>query len=898
MSSNTVYRTKNPKSSSGVNGAAENQTFTRNHESNSGAALNETAVTANGPKTYTSVAEAQNEAKKAILRLLPHGVKYQTYIDEGFDAKVVKELFSQLHLPTDPVVTIASEKPVANQEKEITKSSTETSPLSKADSMAKKQEERKDKIARLLAEKKAKAAVAANNTGSTPESGSANATTSQSSTTPTKPLKTRAEMDRLLQQKMQALRQKAAQKSSAPTTPNPTLGDKSTTPTIAAASTSASLRPESAAGTPSVNLRASSVQETAAKPLHDTLGMPIAARPVLSSTPKSAQLMNQRKRPVAADFMDYPPTSIKRPSLANRQNSSLVISLSDDEDEDDDDDDVEMEVDSAEDSPAPAPQSIIVPKRGPSIRDYPPLTNLNSPRHLASPAPGASPVGGNVDLQARERQIMELKRRIQEAEARAKSKPKKGSATPQTPSAGNITPTEQLDKLPARRVLSSSDADEKGGPSAQLLQEAEAATTRQASEHVNNESAEGQPLPRVSSVQLPGKFDKVREKAERLRKMQEEMMKLQAEINEDMAEEEDLDGHIDASMEDVGADMGLIASPSTMPPAEALNGKPLPVAGIDGGTTDPRFTDSDARKPNDTTSTIHDAVRQPDGSAPTFPADLEAPDDQEENMDMSSSVSDDESASLSSSLSPESASPSLHFAEQEQTEFDAEGQRNEPAGLTVPSSPSEPGAADTNASDDYEPPEAEVDDRPSTSSPPFSSATADHADSTASAQRQTNADLQKRLAELRNQLISAKASKEQMTSSHPIDAEETSREVQRVSSTPSETLLTQTKASDNVASTSATSFVPYDSPLRYFRAYRFHPRYSDDVASGLKSLTYSSRIDPKKEMCPDELDGTECPRGDACQFQHFRSIVAPGEFASSQRGSTNISKSNAGRAPQ
>lgn len=307
----------------------------------------------------------------------------------------------------------------------------------------------------------------------------------------------------------------------------------------------------------------------------------------------------------------------------------------------------------------------------------------------------------------------------------------------------------------------------------------------------------------------------------------------------------------------------------------------LATCGIVGGTTNHRFIDSHAPKPSDTTSEIHDVVQQHDNAVPTIPVETEAPDDQEENMDMSSSASDDEPTPLSPSLPPAPASSSLQFAEQEQIESGTEDQRDEAAGLTVYSSSSEPGAVDTNASDDYEPPEAELGDRPSTASPQFSSATADHTDSIASTQRQTNADLQKRLAELRDQLISAKASKEQMTLSHPIGAEETSREVHRVSSIPSDSILTPTKASDNVSSTSTTSFVPYESPLRYFRAYRFHPRYSDDVASGLKSLTYSSRIDPKKEMCPDELDGTECPRGDACQFQHFRSIVAPGEFVSS-----------------
>lgn len=69
--------------------------------------------------------------------------------------------------------------------------------------------------------------------------------------------------------------------------------------------------------------------------------------------------------------------------------------------------------------------------------------------------------------------------------------------------------------------------------------------------------------------------------------------------------------------------------------------------------------------------------------------------------------------------------------------------------------------------------------------------------------------------------------------------------------------------------------MPYESPLRYFHAYRFHPEYQGAVAGGLKSLTYSNRIDPEKEMCPFELSGEQCP--DNCQFQHFGSIGPPGE---------------------
>lgn len=277
---------------------------------------------------------------------------------------------------------------------------------------------------------------------------------------------------------------------------------------------------------------------------------------------------------------------------------------------------------------------------------------------------------------------------------------------------------------------------------------------------------------------------------------------------------------------------------------------------------------------------LHNTAQQFGDALPASIAEVEAPDDQEENMDISSNMSDEESAPSSPMPPPQPASLSPQSAQQEHITSDVEAQQTEATDLAV-HSPYEAGAIDTNVSDDYEPPDAQVDDQVAVGSPPFSPAPVDHTDSNASNQRQTNTELQKRLAELRNQLISAKASKEQLASSQPMTVEETNGEVQHVSSVPVGALLTQSKAIENTSPMSTTSFVPYDSPLRYFRAYRFHPRYSDDVASGLKSLTYSNRIDPKKEMCPDELDGTECPRGNACQFQHFKSIVAPGEFVSS-----------------
>lgn len=52
-------------------------------------------------------------------------------------------------------------------------------------------------------------------------------------------------------------------------------------------------------------------------------------------------------------------------------------------------------------------------------------------------------------------------------------------------------------------------------------------------------------------------------------------------------------------------------------------------------------------------------------------------------------------------------------------------------------------------------------------------------------------------------------------------------------------------------------------------------------------MTYSSKIDPNKEICPHALNGVQCPDGNACAYQHFENMVVPGE--SSTRTGKDIS---------
>lgn len=499
----------------------------------SSATATETISRGTSLTSYTSVTEASNEAKKAILRLLSHGVKYQTYIDEGFDPKLIKDLFTQLNLPTDSAISGPAEKPAATQEKGAEPVGTQPAQQTQNENTDQKQEARKDRIARLMAEKKARLAAASNNTGAAAVPNGSESPAVSVSTPPVKPPITRAEKDRLLQQKVEALRSKAreakklAQKPATAQTSKPNAAQTPTPPQGPTMNTQPNMATQSASGTP-----LSSASQSA-------LPSPVVS--ASSLLPRAPQI-SQRKRPVAADFMDYSSLPSKRPSLANRHNSSLVISISDDED-DDDDDDIEMEVDSAtEDSPAPLLQASHHTRRGPSIRDFPPLSNIKNTRPLQSPINGSSTPGAknaNVDLETKERAILEMQRRIRELEAKKEAKAKSGNVTPRSPSAsGNVLP-EQPVQTPIRNVVTKPDADDKSTPSAQILQEAEAARVSMPPLAIRSSEIESEQRVRVPSAQASVKSAKALEKAERLRRMQEEMQKLQAEIEQEDDEVED-----------------------------------------------------------------------------------------------------------------------------------------------------------------------------------------------------------------------------------------------------------------------------------------------------------------------------------------------------------------------
>ncbi|KAL2888960.1 hypothetical protein HOO65_030461 [Ceratocystis lukuohia] len=68
------------------------------------------------------------------------------------------------------------------------------------------------------------------------------------------------------------------------------------------------------------------------------------------------------------------------------------------------------------------------------------------------------------------------------------------------------------------------------------------------------------------------------------------------------------------------------------------------------------------------------------------------------------------------------------------------------------------------------------------------------------------------------------------------------------------------------------AFVPYESIYKGNAYYCFHPSFDGDVATTLRSLTYSNNIDPNWAFCTDDLDDGGCSKGTDCEWQHLSNI--------------------------
>jgi hypothetical protein len=79
----------------------------------------------------------------------------------------------------------------------------------------------------------------------------------------------------------------------------------------------------------------------------------------------------------------------------------------------------------------------------------------------------------------------------------------------------------------------------------------------------------------------------------------------------------------------------------------------------------------------------------------------------------------------------------------------------------------------------------------------------------------------------------------------------------------------------NTTESNGTTFKPYESLLKNFKGYRYHPDYPHEVSSGYRSLTYSHQIDPNKELCRYEVASGVC-NDSSCEYQHFSDMAVSG----------------------
>jgi hypothetical protein len=271
----------------------------------------------------------------------------------------------------------------------------------------------------------------------------------------------------------------------------------------------------------------------------------------LNAQPHSS---SQRKRPVASDFVEYSSGSgaAKRPFGQARKEDSLIIDVTDESD--DEEMDMDMDMESPVDEPSPSQSSGTPAQRGPSIRDFPPLTDTFAQRQFSSPVPSPTPPNGPannrrpaMELNLKEKAIQEMRRKIALAEARRKAKQFSGGLV--TPRQAGQTPelkeSEVLRLPPTERAESISSPDRPDTPSSQNTPETLSAMPKPSEALRLGPQQRAGRRGRIVSLDLPLVESSLEEKLNRLNQLRDEQARLQAEIDRSFAEKKKLNDELE-----------------------------------------------------------------------------------------------------------------------------------------------------------------------------------------------------------------------------------------------------------------------------------------------------------------------------------------------------------------
>ncbi|CAJ2504049.1 Uu.00g114430.m01.CDS01 [Anthostomella pinea] len=711
--------------------------------------------------------------------------------------------------------------------------------------------------------------------------------------------KTRAETNALLQQKLARIKKAQAQAAADKVLASLNEVTDDISSAITAPNTSGNERgigsPAKPTPTPlapqAINRRSASTELRGPSKDGNIPGLFLSSLP----TPQPLQTPNRNlKRPVASDFDNY---STRGEPKRTRTQETLIIDVSDDED-------VEMEIGSPADEPATPTEVDDSSNRKTSLGAYPPLSDPTSRPQRSSPALSAAPTPpqGGSKLGMLHKRIEEAKLMIAKAEAKkAAQRAVQGNAR-----RSSTLPPSQAQS--PRVVAAEADTEALQVMRLPKVAEVKAQTLTMTAERRD----------RIASYELRLVDATLQEKQVKLKQIVAEAAQLELELQAGFNKRQKLA----AEMEDfVLTPLGEVPdSDSQSPPITTItNGAAQSLEPIQRQLLDEQEIVSsqawrasliNSQPPVDGTTVSRQASADkepisglqnpPTAPAKTNDADFHPPSPSspqtDEPLRLSNEVNDFAQGDLTHP--PAEKDGSLRNAPAEASEQQPEHDESMPdaAAEALEPQPEHGGSMPDAAAEPSEPQPQRPDVDSDEADIPMQTSAAELSQSDEDSYEPLPAQISNvhdaQVTDIENTEV------KHVLPQHGCSPLTSSQVVDQIPDEPNPTSLPEEpvqpepeKASGEDEQHSVLSsgdLMNYQSPLGYFRAYRFHPQFFEEVPGGLKSMTYSSRIDPMRPVCPDILAGDQCPRGHQCQYQHFENMVLPDAEIITQLGSADM----------
>ncbi|KAJ5107767.1 hypothetical protein N7456_004442 [Penicillium angulare] len=835
-----------------------------------------TAAVPKDTRGTVSAEQLRLRAQGALLSLKPHNISYEQLVREGLNPTILRRLYEQVGLkitsqadkPSAPATNIPAlstkqTDPAAPKKIDHSRRKSSTAPPAPTPSAplvskpeTEKPMERKEVIARMLAAKAAKASSIPPK--SAPKESQATSP-KPVSVTPDEPkakpnvvtvreknkAQTELARQRIEELKRQALL-KSQQKSQLAKSSQSSQVDRPASPAAPAVQHPLPVRPPMPHPSDAASIPGLGMTETKKD---SGLEPPIEASQTLNVDPTPLSRTSHRKRPRASDF-DEPDGAVKRHSGYEkghvRHADRLVIEFSDDDDESlyGDDPDT-MEIDSDQDQGQPITSITTLDVSRPVLQKYP--SSTSTPQ-------GPSWQSDNENMRQKNLEIQEMHRRIAALEERRKAKlaaSQTGSPRTVDDSAASSSPSSS----------ESSSLSQSNPAYADVAKSSHALTADRNDTNMTDLPDKPNLIDSISESSV----EALRHQAEIEQKPDtKELVSVPSQISTDMKIQSMIDAPTSESHStmatplltqesELALPVGLTRNPtkaSSSPHAESMSSamhESEDTSSPGQDSSDENESAASAEQQTlDPLATSFQPRNEGSASMPEIPESSEG--ESSDSLDSDASSSDQESLEDAEHSNLDHSSPGRPSAAlngdnitlQDSKSMDARSERSHDES----SSESE---SESDESEAYEPPEPDASAEPNSPySPPFSPA--------------PHVPVEED-QEIPAASLDDPPADESLTGAPQVATSELHPSPQV------ETL------GNNISTSVApgSKFKPYISPLRHFKAYRYHPTFTNDVSSGYRSLTYSHDIDAMKYFCPYELAGGVC-NDRSCEFQHFRDI--------------------------